>query len=75
MTRLFGNVGFTVHLIVYVAVNFLLIAINLLTTPNHLWFVWPLIGWGIGVIGHAGAVIYSGKRARREIGQALGVKA
>jgi hypothetical protein len=74
MTRLFGNTGFTIHLIVYAAVNFLLIAINLLTSPKELWFVWPLAGWGLGIIGHAAAVIYSGRRARRELGQALGVK-
>lgn len=75
MTRLFGNVGFTVHLIVYAAVNFLLIAINLLTTPKELWFIWPLAGWGLGLIGHAALVIYEGMRARRALGQALGVKA
>jgi len=43
--------GFYVHVIVYLAVNALLFAINLLT-PGPLWFYWPLLGWGIGLIAH-----------------------
>ena len=30
----------------------LLIAVNLLTTPDRLWFYWPLLGWGIGILAH-----------------------
>ena len=33
----------------YVAVNLLLLAIWALTGAGHPWFVWPLLGWGIGV--------------------------
>jgi hypothetical protein len=48
--------GFFIHLLVYVLVNAGLIAINLTTSTDHLWFKWPLIGWGIGVVVHAVAV-------------------
>ena len=24
-----------------------------MTSPNHLWFWWPMFGWGIGIIFHA----------------------
>jgi hypothetical protein len=34
--------GFYVHAIVYVLVNALLITINLLTSPDHIWFFYPL---------------------------------
>lgn len=44
---------FSVHLSVYLAVNALLIAINSANTSEHLWFIWPLFGWGIGVAFHA----------------------
>lgn len=74
MSGLFRNIGFAIHCIVYAAVNFLLISINLSTTPDELWFVWPLGGWGLGLIGHAGGVIYSGRRARKSLGQAFGVR-
>jgi two-component system, LytTR family, sensor kinase len=39
-----------------------LIAVNLLTTPDKLWFYWPLIGWGIGIIAHGAAIYYTGNR-------------
>ncbi|MGQ7944795.1 2TM domain-containing protein [Flavobacterium sp. WC2509] len=44
--------GFYGNLVSYIAVNILLIFINLSTTPNHLWFYWPLIWWGLGVVFH-----------------------
>lgn len=48
--------GFYSHLAVYGAVNTLLIVINLTSNNDQMWFVWPLFGWGIGIIVHA---IYS----------------
>lgn len=45
--------GFYGHAAIFVAVNLLLLAINLLTDPRSLWFFWPLLGWGIGLSVHA----------------------
>jgi len=45
--------GFYAHLIVYVVVNAVLVLINLWTSPGFLWFLFPLIGWGIGLFFHA----------------------
>jgi hypothetical protein len=44
--------GFFAHATVYVAVNALLVLINLTTSPEYHWFVWPLFGWGIGLVIH-----------------------
>jgi hypothetical protein len=67
MKQLFEDTGFKIHFTVYVLVNLLLIVINLLTTPDKLWFYWPLIGWGIGIIGHGAAVYYvTHRRVTRE---------
>lgn len=44
--------GFYGNLISYIAVNILLIFINLYTSPNNLWFYWPLMWWGFGVVYH-----------------------
>lgn len=53
--------GFYIHLSVYMAVSLLLIVINLFTSPDYLWFKWPLIGWGIGVFFHAvGVFVFTG---------------
>jgi hypothetical protein len=52
MPQIFQDTGFRHHFIAYVLVNLLLIAINLYTTPQQLWFFWPLLGWGIGIFAH-----------------------
>ena len=59
--RVEEKIGFFIHLAVYILVNCLLIVINLSTSSQYLWFKWPLIGWGIGVIFHAlGVFIFTG---------------
>jgi hypothetical protein len=45
--------GFYEHLIAYVVVNIMLVIINLVTSPDTLWFYWVTVFWGIGVIWHA----------------------
>jgi len=45
--------GFSAHLWAFLGVNVFLLAINLLTTPAILWFVFPLLGWGLGLFFHA----------------------
>ena len=47
--------GFYIHVFIFACVNAGLLAINVLTKTEW-WFYWPLLGWGIGVIGHAIAV-------------------
>jgi hypothetical protein len=48
-----AKIGLLIHLAVYVLVNALLIGINLSTPSAHYWFVWPLAGWGLGLLAHA----------------------
>jgi hypothetical protein len=50
--RVEAKIGFYIHLGIYVGVNILLVVINLLTSREFLWFEFPLIGWGIGVLFH-----------------------
>jgi hypothetical protein len=45
--------GFYSNLITYVIVNVFLIIINLVTSPDALWFYWVTIFWGIAVLIHA----------------------
>jgi hypothetical protein len=45
--------GFYRHLGVYVIVNLGLFLINMTTSPETLWFIWPLMGWGIAIALHA----------------------
>ncbi len=47
-----GKIGVTIHSAVYVAVNSALAAVNLLLVPEVIWFIYPLLGWGIGLTLH-----------------------
>jgi hypothetical protein len=47
---------FYCHLTSFVVVNVGLVAINLLFSRAALWFLWPLLGWGIGLLSHAAGV-------------------
>lgn len=48
--------GFYSHLMRYALVISVLCIINLLTHPQYLWFIWPALGWGIGLCAHASAI-------------------
>lgn len=52
--------GFYIHLIVYIVVNVGLFLLNMLGTPDSLWFFWPLGGWGIAVVIHGLSVLGRG---------------
>ncbi len=53
--------GFYEHLALYIAVNLLLIGINMLVSPNSLWFYWVTFFWGIGVVLHGFGVYVEGR--------------
>jgi hypothetical protein len=57
--RVRAKLGFYWHLVCFVLVQAALIAINLSYTPERLWFVWPLAGWGTALVLHAFAVLQS----------------
>jgi hypothetical protein len=47
-------------------VNAFLATINLLLTPEYLWIIWPLMGWGIGLIIHGLQVYLSTNSSFKE---------
>jgi hypothetical protein len=51
--------GLYIHLLVYLVINACLFAINWFTTGGDggWWFVWPLLGWGIGLLIHVLVVV------------------
>ena len=54
--RIRAKRGFRVHFAVYLAVNALLVLIWAMTPTTYFWPVWPMLGWGIGVVAHAVSV-------------------
>ena len=57
--------SFLVHLFAYVAVNAVLIVVNLLYSPGYYWFLFPLIGWGVLLAAHAYVAFFRGRGAAR----------
>lgn len=44
--------GFFVHFGVFCATVLFLFTINFLTSPKFWWFLFPTLGWGIGIVAH-----------------------
>jgi hypothetical protein len=44
---------FKTHLYLYAGVNAFLFLINFITNRDYWWFVFPLLGWGLGLYFHA----------------------
>ena len=53
--------GFYVHALVFILVNIGLVVYNVATSPDRLWFIYTLVGWGIGLIAHGAYVMGSGR--------------
>jgi transcriptional regulator with XRE-family HTH domain len=44
--------GFYGHLAKYVIVISALAIFNFIKSPNHIWVMWPALGWGLGLMFH-----------------------
>ena len=44
--------GFLIHLMMYVVVNAGLVLIWAVSERGYPWFLWPLLGWGVGILAH-----------------------
>lgn len=69
--------GFYIHLAQYVVVISVLTVINLVTHPSKLWFFWPALGWGIGILAHAAATFefipfFGAEWERKQVEKLLG---
>lgn len=52
--------GYYGHLASYVVVNLFLFTLNMITSPGDIWFIYPLLGWGIGLAIHTFDVFGTG---------------
>lgn len=50
--RILRRRAFYLHLSVYLAVNAMIFVIWLLAGGGFPWFLFPLMGWGIGIVAH-----------------------
>jgi Domain of unknown function (DUF1707)/2TM domain len=49
----------------YLAVNLMLIVIWAATGAGYFWPIWPIAGWGLGLLAHASDAFSGGSRPRR----------
>jgi len=61
-----AKLGFRGHLAIYLVINAGLVAINLWSSPDLLWFMWPMGGWAIGLLAH-GLAVYAGGDVRDDM--------
>jgi cytochrome b561 len=57
--------GFRIHLFVYLAVQVLLVVTWWMTSNGGEvmpWFIFPLLGWGVGLVAHYAAVRGAARR-------------
>lgn len=68
-TEVHQRAGFRIHATCYVAVQVLIFAVWLISSQtggtSYPWFVYPLVGWGIGLAAHYAAIRDSYHRPHR----------
>ena len=71
--RVQSRFGLIIHAVMYVAVNGGLFAMWWFTGGGYPWFVWPMLGWGVGIVAHAMALVIGpdSPRERRAIDREL----
>lgn len=64
--RVQARMGFIIHLAMYVVANAGMFGVWYLTGRGYPWFMWPMLGWGIGILAHAiGLFVGPGSPAER----------
>lgn len=64
--RIRAKRGFWIHFSVYLAVNALLVVIWAATGTGYFWAIWPILGWGIGIIAHGASVFFGPREISEE---------
>ena len=47
-----SRMAFKYHATAYITANVIFVLLNLLTYRGEVWFVYPLVGWGVGLLSH-----------------------
>jgi hypothetical protein len=56
--RVQARSGFFIHAAMYAVMNLGMFSIWWMTGRGYPWFMWPLLGWGIGLLGHAAGIAF-----------------
>jgi hypothetical protein len=72
MTSRGAKIGFGYHLTAFIAVNAILVWINLDTYPQYFWAKWVLAGWGVALLFHGLSVFLSSVKSYKAFYYHLG---
>lgn len=61
-----AKLDFYTHLMIYVLINLMLAGLNMILSPSILWFLLPLVGWGVGLLIHGLIVFVMGSSRLKE---------
>ncbi|RPH93688.1 MAG: hypothetical protein EHM72_16135 [Calditrichaeota bacterium] len=50
--------GFYIHFIIYVIMSGVMYLVWRFTWTGYRWYIWPILGWGVGVLFHFLAVFF-----------------
>jgi hypothetical protein len=67
LARLEAKRDFRNHVAIYVIVNTMLVAIWALSGQGYFWPVWPILGWGVGLVLHGWKAFYEKPISEEEI--------
>ena len=67
--------GFYSHVIMYLIGAPAMVIASLFDSTDFAWYIWPIIGWGIGVAAHGLVVFEVFFPVRRRLGEAAGREA
>ena len=51
--RVQARTGLLIHVLIYLVMNTGFALIWYVSGHGYPWFLWPMFGWGIGIVGHA----------------------
>ena len=55
--------GFYVHFVIYLIVSAVIYIVYRLTWTGYPWFIWPILGWGVGVLFHFLGVFFFSRQS------------
>lgn len=71
LVRLKKKHDFHVHLAIYLVVNAMIVAVWAMTSAGFFWPIFPMVGWGIGVMANAWDAYGSDEPSERQISREM----
>lgn len=65
--RVKAKMDFFRHLITYLAVMVILAIVNNVTGSSYQWWLWPALGWGIGIVAHFLGTFVTGESIEKKL--------